>query len=114
MNIINGLTDQPKQQTTIALADGSRVTLRLEYRPNQLAWFYDCTWKNIEIRGQMLSASPNILRQFRSRLPFGLAIITAGNVDPVNIEDFINGTVTVYLLDADDLLDIETVVYPGD
>lgn len=114
MNLLGGLTDQPKQTTTIVLADGSRATLALEYRPNQLCWVYGLTWGEIEILGCQLVASPNIVRQFRTRLPFGIAVITAGNIDPTDQEAFVNGSCSVYLLDADDVADVEAAIFAGD
>lgn len=113
MNLLGGLTDQPKQQTTIVLADGTRATLSLEYRPNQLAWFYDFAWGDVQVDGGRLVASPNAIRQFRNRIPFGLAVITAGNVDPTDQESFVNGSTSVYLLDSQDVLDVEASAFPG-
>lgn len=114
MNLLGGLTDQPKQTTTIVLADGSRATLALEYRPNQLCWSYDLAWGSIEINGCQLVASPNIVREFRHRLPFGIAVITAGNIDPTDQECFVNGAASVYLLDAADVEDVEAALFAGD
>lgn len=114
MNLLGGLTDQPKQQTTIVLDDGTRATLFLEYRPNQLAWFFDLAWENIEINGCQFVASPNIVRQIRHRIPFGIAVITAGNVDPTDQECFVNGAASVYLLDAADVEDVEAAIFDPD
>lgn len=114
MNLLGGLTDQPKQTTTIVLADGTRATLALEYRPNQLAWFYDLEWEGLAINGCRLVASPNIVREFRLRIPFGLAVITAGNIDPTDQEAFVNGSASVYLLDAQDVLDVEAAIFDPD
>lgn len=114
MNLLGGFTDQPKQTTSIVLADGSKATLALEYRPNQLAWFYDLAWSDLEIKGLRLVASPNVVRQFRLQIPFGLAVITAGNVDPVDQESLVNGSASIFLLDAADVLDVEAAVFDPD
>jgi hypothetical protein len=113
VNIIQGITDQPKQQMTLVLEDGTSAILLMTYRPNQLAWVYDLTYGELVINGQQLVASPNVIRQFRMRLPFGIACITAGNVEPVNLEDFVNGTAALYLLNSADVLDVEASVFPG-
>lgn len=114
MNRIEGITDKPKQQTTITLADGSAVTLFLEYRPNQIGWFYDIAWGEWALNGQRLVASPSILRAFRHVLPFGLAVLTTNNVEPINQADFADGTAVLYLLEGDDLAVVDSTVYSGD
>lgn len=113
MNIIGGITSQPKQQMTIVLDDGTRATWLLEYRPNQSAWFYSLTWGTVVLNNQRLVASPNIVRQVIRQIPFGITIITAGNVEPVDQEGFVNGSVVAYLLNAQDVADIEAQVFPG-
>lgn len=111
MNLLSGLTDQPKQESTIVLADGSRAVLRLEYHPNQLCWVYDLAWGEIEIKGGQLTASPNILRQFRHRLPFGIAVLAAGDLDPTDQESFVNGSTLIYLLDAAEVDEVEAAIF---
>jgi hypothetical protein len=113
MKTITGLTDQPKQQTGLVLSDGSRAVLTLEYRANQLGWFYDITWDSFTLNGQRLVTSPNILRQFRNKLPFGIAVVTTDNVEPLRQTDFAAGVATLYLLDSTDVSDIETTVFGG-
>lgn len=113
MNTLQGITDQPKQSTTIVIADGTKATLVLEYRPQQLGWFYNLEWQDFVLNGQRLVASPNILRGYRNLVPFGLAVITTNGVEPLNQDDFANGTVTLILLDETDVADVEATVYPG-
>lgn len=113
MKLVTGLTDEPKQESTIVLDDGSRVVLLLEFRPNQRGWVYDLTWGDFELNGRRLVASPNILRQFRERLTFGLAIVTMANVEPLRQGDLADGTALVYLLNAEDVAAVEATVFPG-
>jgi hypothetical protein len=113
MKTITGLTDQPKQQTGIVLNDGSRAVISLEYRANQLGWFYDITWGDFTLNGQRLVTAPNMLRQFRNKLPFGIAVVTTNNVEPLKQTDLSSGVATLYLLDSTDVADIETTVFGG-
>lgn len=113
MKILSGITNQPQQEATILIADGTKVTLRLEYRPQQRGWFYDLDWTTFSLYGQRLVASPNILRQYRKLIPFGLAVATAGQVEPIGLEDFNSGKITLYLLNADDVLAIEAYSFHG-
>lgn len=113
MTIVNGITSQPKQQLSLVLADGSTVTALIEYRPQQIGWFGNFTWGDWVSNGIRLTSSPNLLRQYRQVIPFGLAIIMANNVDPLNVTDFADGSAVVYLLNEDDVLLVEETAFPG-
>lgn len=113
MTIVAGITSQPKQQLSLVLEDGSTVAALIEYRPQQIGWFADFTWGTWIARGIRLTSSPNLLRQYRQVIPFGLAIIMANNVDPLNVTDFADGTATVFLLNADDVLAVEAAAFAG-
>lgn len=106
MKILTGFTNQPKQDMSFVLADGSTVSLFIEYRPQQLGWFADFSWQDWTVNGLRLTASPNILVKWDRILPFGVAIITKNQVEPLNPDDFADGTATVWLLNA---ADVETV-----
>lgn len=117
MKLITGLTDQPNQQSTIILPDGTGVTLMLNYVPQQAGWFYTVTWQGqaqpFEVDGVRLVSSPNILRIWRKLLTFGIAVVTVANVEPSGASTFIDGTTALYLLDADEVAEIEAAVFPG-
>lgn len=113
MKLLEGLTDQPKQQTTIVLDDGTKATLLMEYRSQQLGWFYDLTWGDFVLNGVRLVASPNILRGYRNLIPFGISILTKGAVEPLNQSDFVDGTITAVLLDADEVDEVEAAIFEG-
>lgn len=113
MTTITGLTDQPKQQSTFVLPDGSQVSLYLEYRQQQAGWFLDISWQSFEANGLRLTASPNYLRKWQNILPFGLGVLTKNNVEPTFITDFVDGTVTLLLLTVDDIAAVNAVAYPG-
>lgn len=113
MTIVSGITSQPKQQLSLVLDDGSTVTVLMQYKPQQIGWFADFVWGTWTANGVRLTSSPNLLRQYRQILPFGLAIIMANNVDPLNVTDFSAGTATVFLLNAADVLAVEAAAYAG-
>lgn len=113
MTILSGITEQPKQTTTIVLPDGSKATLRLEYRPQQTGWFFDLEWSDFTANGLRLVASPNILRTFRKLIPFGMAVLTDDAVEPLNQNDFADGVVTLILLDRVDVESVEETIYVG-
>ena len=113
MNIINGITSQPKQQMTIPLEDGSSAYLYVEYREQQSGWFANVSWGTWLVNGMRLTASPNVLQKWQHVIPFGLALLTQGDVEPLNLMDFADGTVTVYLLNADDVAAVQLNSFAG-
>lgn len=113
MTTLTGLTSQPRQQSAFILPDGSQVSLYLEYRAQQLGWFFDLTWQTWTLTGLRLTTFPNVLRQWQRIFPFGLAVVGKDNADPLNITDLADGTVTLLVLDATDLATIESVAFTG-
>lgn len=113
MTIITGITGQPKQQMTLQLADGTQASFYLEYREQQSGWFWDLTWGIHTINGNRLTTFPNILRQWKSLLPFGVGCVAQSGVEPLNLTDFIDGTVVLLQLTADDVVLIEQTIFPG-
>jgi len=112
MKIITGLTEQPKQQSTLILADGTRAVWSLSYVPQQAGWFYDLTWNGTAIAtGQRLVSSPNILRQYINRISFGIAVISPNQLEPTTQTTFVDGTMTCYLLEGADLQSVETDLF---
>lgn len=113
MTTLTGLSDQPKQQSNFVLPDGSSVSFYMEYRQQQKGWFADIVWQGVTINGLRLTTSPNFLRQWQHLLPFGLALFTAGNVEPILLADFVNGVATIVVLTADDVATINATSFPG-
>lgn len=116
-NVITGLTDQPNQIQPVLTADGSTLTISLNYRPQQNGWFADISWDGQtptwQSLGMRLTVGPNILRQYKNQLPFGLAVYTTDLRDPSGLEDFVNGYCKLMLLGADDVIGVEQVYFPG-
>lgn len=117
MKLITGLTDQPNQQSVIVLPDGTPVDFTLMYRPQQQGWFYnlscDADAGPFELNGSRLVSSPNILRNYRNLVTFGLLILTLNNVEPIGQTTFIDGTTAVFLLTAAEVAQVEALIYPG-
>lgn len=120
MNSITGLTTQPAQTSFILLEDGSRAKLTLFFRSQQLGWFYDLSWPGnaairvpFEIVGNRLVCSPNMLRQWRKLIPFGLMLYTVDSLEPMGQTCFVDGTADLILLNAADVLELEARGFPG-
>lgn len=113
MKQIQGLSSQYKQQFTIPLTDGSRVSAYMEYRAQQTGWFLNLVWEDWTLNGLRITASPNILRPWQNVIPFGLAVLTSSNVEPLNNTDFSTGVAVMMLLEGEDIAIINATAFPG-
>jgi hypothetical protein len=115
VTIIQNITDQSPQQLTVVLPDGTAVTLVLTYRPQQAGWFWDLSWNGqtppYQRNGNRLVTSPNFLRQMKNILTFGMALSTKDGSEPTAQEDFVDGTATLFLLSAVDVVNIEETFF---
>lgn len=120
MKSVVGLTTQANQASFILLEDGSRAQLTLYYRPQQLGWFFKLAWPGnaalpvpFTLNGCRLVTSPNILRQYRNLIPFGLMMYTIDQNEPIGRTCFVDGTADLILLNATEVEEIETRGFPG-
>lgn len=118
MNKVNGITEQATQVIGLTLEDGSRATLAIYFRPQQNGWFFDLSWPgnpSVPVpflsRNRRVVTSANMLRQFRDYIPFGLAVFTPDNADPMTQTCFVDGIAEVVLLNAADVAAVEAAVY---
>lgn len=118
MDLVTGISNQPAQVFNLTPSDGSTATITLAYRPQQKGWFFDLTWNGTNpattINGFRLSTFPNVLRQFRNVLSFGLACVTADDQEPMGQDDFSSAYARLYLLTPEDVANVEALVFPGE
>lgn len=105
------LGNEPKQQVTMILDDSTRVVFTFKYKANQLGWFFSYEHKGNTQANIRLVTSYNILRSYRSWLPFGLRCDTTDREEPLSIDDFSSGYATLYLLTAEDVGTVESTYY---
>jgi hypothetical protein len=108
MNQITTLTDAASQQLSIALDDGTIATFSFTYLSAIQRWTFYLSHPLLTLAGMTLSAHPNVLRAWRNVIPFGLACTSLDGIDPVDISDFANGRVQIYILNAADVAQVET------
>jgi hypothetical protein len=113
MKLLTGLTDSPAQRARIMLDDGSMAVIALRYTSMQLGWFFDIAYApgNFELAGARLVTSPNILRQWRNLIPFGLAVACREGGEPTRREFLTDGTVSLYLLEGGDIAEVEAAYF---
>lgn len=119
MQQINGLTSYPNQQLTVKLPDGSVLQISMLYRQSQYGWFFTAlNWNNSQWveNGRRIVTHPNMLRQYKDLIPFGLACFTVNNREPTNQQDFVPPSAGVapasalYLLSATEVQEVETLI----
>jgi hypothetical protein len=111
---IDNLTDAADQVSTLQMPDGSVGTLELIFLASCSLWMFNFThpqFPNGADNGQMLCQHPNILRNFKNVLDFGMACESVNGNNPVSVEDFANGNITLYILDASDVAAVEADIF---
>ena len=108
MNLIDNLTDDPTQLTSLDLGDGTFALVALIYRPTVQRWSMSVLRGTFEIDGLNLCVSPNTLNQWQNVIPFGIACLSADGLDPMFVDDFISGRISFYLLNAADVAIFES------
>ena len=111
MQEITTLTSSPNQLHTLVLENNEKVDFRLYYLARQEAWFFDFTYNDLIVNCSKVVLTPNALRQFRKTIPFGIAFMADGFVEPFQLTDFSSGRVKMYILNADEIKQIEQEIY---
>lgn len=111
MKLLTGFTSQPKQSATFYLDDGTPVYFYMQYNEQQTGWFANLRWEDKEINGLRLTASPNLLLKWQNVLPFGLALLTETNAEPLNLDDFSSGFAKMYLLNATNVAAVTALAF---
>jgi hypothetical protein len=78
----------------------------LRYDASSQKWYYSIEKDDLIINNTAFVLHPNILRQFKNIINFGLAVIAIDGVDPAFENDFIE-RVSVYILDSDEVEEVE-------
>lgn len=103
MYLIQQITEDPLQNQTLILPDGSSLSLTIYFVPMQYGWFItSLTYKDFAIQGLRITNSPNILYQFQNQIPFGLACFSTQNREPTQQQDFSSGASLLYILSQEE------------
>jgi hypothetical protein len=108
---IDNLSDDADQTTEVVLDDGSVVQFEFNFLPAVQLWMMNVTYGSFQANGITLVSHPNILREFRNNIPFGLALTSADGFDPLDISDFISGRIVLYVLTQSDVADLEASTF---
>lgn len=98
---VQNLTDDSRQKQTLVLPDGTQIQLSIYFVPLQLGWFItSLVYQNFTLNGLRITNSPNMLHQFRNKIPFGLACFTVGDREPTQQLDFSSEASKLFVLTA--------------
>lgn len=110
MQQLNVLTDDADQLVTFPLGDGTTAQMEFFYRAGIQRWCMDLTHDALVLKGYTLTVGPNILRPWRKLIPFGICVLSQNGLDPILSTDFQSGNITVNMLSADEVAQVESVV----
>lgn len=107
---IDNLSNDAFQSTTIVLSDGTKVIINLNFLPAIQRWSLDVGYGDFNANGLMLTIHPNLLREWKNVIPFGLSCTTIDGADPFAVSDFSSKRSTLYVLDTSDVTYVEAQI----
>ncbi len=110
------ITDDPVQSQTIILDDGTAIVLEYKFVPMQFGWFItSLTYSpnGFVLNGLRITNNPNMLRQFKNNLPFGLACFSSSDREPSQQQDFSSKASNLYILTAEEVQQYEEFLTNG-
>lgn len=110
MRQIQGLTNDGNQKFFAVIDGYDSALISLEFKPQQYGWFMALEWGSVAVKGIRVTTGFNILRQFKNKFPFGIAVSGIGSLDPYTIDDWTNGHNNFYILDSSEVEEVETLI----
>lgn len=112
MFTITSLTEEPKQKHTLPIEGGyDDAEMTLEFKETQQAWFMTLTWGERSVSNLRVSASPNVLSQYKSSFPFGIMVFTENFQDPLTLEAFTSGGASMSVMTEAEVVEVEAGIY---
>lgn len=111
MKRITTLTSAAKQQHTLVLDNNDTADFYLEYCPRMQSWYFNFTYGEITQNCIKVVLTPNALRHLRRLIPFGIAFLSESEVEPFSQDDFKTGRVQMFVLNQEDVAEIEAEIY---
>ena len=111
MKLINSLNNNPRQKFSVYTEDGNTLNVELYYYITQKSWYFDFEYGDYTCKGSRVVLTPNAIRHLKNILPFGIAFLSESNTEPFSVDDFSNGRIKMYILNKDEVLQIESEVY---
>jgi len=113
MRSITEINNDARQKFVLVTENGEEINFLLEFKPTQEGWFFNLEYSDTTINGVRLCNFPNILRQWKNSLPFGMACTVTDGGEPNFVDDFVTGRVQVHLLTESEVEQIEEDSFGG-
>lgn len=112
---IENITNNPKQDFDITLADRTRLFLQMRYRPSQERWNATFIYKNREL-DVMLTTTVNLVDVWSNFVDFGVACLAVDGEDPFKLSDFTptkrrGARCRLYISNASELTELKNALY---
>lgn len=111
MQIVENITSAVKQKMTLKLENSETCDFWLHYNARMQAWYFGFTYKDISISDLKVCLHPNILRQFRRIMPFGISFVSENQVEPFLETSFSRGLCEMWVLTSDEVQTVEEEIY---
>lgn len=110
MKQITTLTSSPKQKMQLVLDNNETADFYIYYNGRVQSWFFDISYNETIINCVKVCLHPNILRQFRRIIPFGLAFLSESKVEPFELTSFSSGQTGFYVLNSEEVETVEELI----
>lgn len=90
---------------------GEQISFSLYFDPTQKGWFADISWGTWKVTGFQILIGPNVWRQWKNIITFGLGCSSIDGYDPAYLTDFSSGRISLYLLNAADVEYVEELLF---
>jgi len=111
MFLIQQVTSDAKQRRTLILPDGTSMTMTMFFIQMQQCWVItEMIYGTFVLNGLRITVSPNMLRQFKNQIPFGLACYANQPREPSLLQDFSSNSFQLYILDAAEVKSYEEIL----
>jgi hypothetical protein len=103
---VQNITNDSRQKQTLVLPDGTQIVLSIYFVPMQYGWFItQVSYANTSfvLNGVRICNSPNLLYQYRNKIPFGLAVLSPSGREPTQQDDLTSGATLLYILTEEEV-----------
>ena len=105
---IQNLTNNARQKQNLVLPDGTFISIEIYFIEMQQGWFItSLEYGSFVLKGIRISNSPNIIRQFKNQIPFGLACFSNAEREPSLIDDFLSENSKLFVLTEEEVQEYE-------
>lgn len=104
IKILN-IGSETNQRHTI-LFEGGEITLVLKFLPVVGIWTFDVEWKSAQILNIKLSVGVQHINNYNLPFDFVCEDTTGSGLDPTLRDDFQTGRTVLYMLEAQDLVEL--------